>query len=166
MIFLPLIYSSTFLPGAYFDLRVELHAYDKDHSKPTPAPYKEFKTTIRKNGGEWVDINKFFHIKKQPQIENWHFGWVDSIETQYAASLNNSNKPIDVAVAARAWRRVKIDQPGTYEVKVQYGPKQSYSAKYTVIQPKKPKKKTKNVILFISDGTNVGVSNTKGCARI
>ncbi|KAG1311898.1 hypothetical protein G6F62_014343 [Rhizopus arrhizus] len=37
---------STFLPGSYFDLRVELHAYDKDTSKPTPEPYDQFKTTI------------------------------------------------------------------------------------------------------------------------
>jgi hypothetical protein len=142
-------------------LRVELHAYDKDTSKPTPAPYKEFKTQIRKDGGEWTDINKFFKIKSQPKIENWNFEWIDSIETQYAETLKNSNKPIDVAVAARAWRKLRLDKPGDYEVRVQYGPKQSYSAKYTVVKAKKPKKKAKNVILFISDGTNIGVSKMK-----
>lgn len=129
-----------------------------DTSKPAPAPYKEFKTSIRKSGGEWVDINKFFGIEKQPQIENWNFQWVDSIETHYASVLNNSNKPIDVAVAARAWRKLKINEPGNYEVRVQYGPKQFYTVNYTIVDPKKPEKKAKNVILFISDGTNVGVS--------
>lgn len=150
--------SSTFLPGAFFDLRVELHAYDKDTSKPTPAAYKEFKTVIRKDRGDWVDINKFFKIKSTPKIENWTFDWVDSIETQFSEFLNNTNKPIEVAVASRAWRKLKITTPGDYEVKVEYGPKKSYSAKYTIVEPKKPKKKAKNVILFIADGTNVGVS--------
>ncbi|OBZ90747.1 Alkaline phosphatase H [Choanephora cucurbitarum] len=148
---------STFIPGAYFDLRVELHAYDKDTSQPTPAPYKEFKTTIRKGNGKWHDINEYFKLKKQPQIENWNFEWIDSIDTQYASVLNNTNKPIEVAVAARAWRRIKLTEPGEYEIKVQYSPKKSYSVKYFVVEPKKPKKKAKNVILFISDGTNVGM---------
>jgi hypothetical protein len=149
------------VPGSFFDLRVELHAYDKDTSKPTPAPYKDFKTTIRKGKGKWHDINSYFRLHKQPKIENWNFEWIDSIETQYASILNNTNKPIDVAVAARAWRKIKLDEPGEYEIKVQYGPKKSYSVKYNVVEPKKPKKKAKNVILFIADGTNVGVSNNK-----
>ncbi|GAA5816809.1 hypothetical protein MFLAVUS_010343 [Mucor flavus] len=157
---------STFLPGAFFDLRVELHAYDKDTSKPTPAAYKEFKTVIRKDRGDWVDINKFFKIKSTPKIENWTFDWVDSIETQFSKFLNNTNKPIEVAVASRAWRKLKITTPGDYEVKVEYGPKKSYSAKYTIVEPKKPKKKAKNVILFISDGTNVGmVTAARALAR-
>ncbi|RCH99709.1 hypothetical protein CU097_015283 [Rhizopus azygosporus] len=148
---------STFLPGAYFDLRVELHAYDKDRSKPTPAPYKHFKTTIRKNKGNWVDLNKFFKLKSEPKLESWKFNWTDSIETQYASDLQNGRKPVEVAVASRAWRKLKLTEPGTYEVKVQYGPKKSYTVQYEVVQPKKPKKKAKNVILFISDGTNVGM---------
>ncbi|KAI9258352.1 alkaline-phosphatase-like protein [Helicostylum pulchrum] len=157
---------STFLPGAFFDLRVELHAYDKDTSKPTPAAYKEFKTVIRKDRGNWVDINKFFKIKSTPKIENWTFDWVDSIETQFSEFLNNTNKPIEVAVASRAWRKLKITTPGDYEVKVEYGPKKSYSAKYTIVEPKKPKKKAKNVILFIADGTNVGmVTAARALAR-
>ncbi|RCI05055.1 hypothetical protein CU098_011345 [Rhizopus stolonifer] len=148
---------STFIPGAYFDLRVELHAYDKDTSKPTPAPYKEFKTTIRKGNGKWYDINDYFKLKKQPKIENWTFDWIDSIDTQYASVLNKTNKPIEVAVASRAWRRIKLIESGEYEIKVQYSPKKSYSVKYHVVEPKKPKKKAKNVILFISDGTNIGM---------
>ncbi|KAI8984321.1 alkaline-phosphatase-like protein [Mycotypha africana] len=148
---------STFLPGAYFDLRVELHAYDSDRSKPTPPAYTDFKTTIRKGNGKWHDINDYLKLHKQPKIENWNFGWVDSIDTQYAAILNNTNKPINVNVTSRAWRKVKLTEPGEYEVKVQYGPKSSYSVKYTVVEPKHPKKKAKNVILFISDGTNVGM---------
>lgn len=136
---------------------MELHAYDKDTSKPTPAAYKEFKTTIRKGKGKWHDINDYFKVKKHPKIENWDFDWVDSIDTMYSGLLNNTNKPINVNVASRAWRKLRLTEPGEYEVKVQYGPKSSYTAKYLVVEPKKPKKKAKNVILFISDGTNVGM---------
>ncbi|KAI9473824.1 MAG: alkaline-phosphatase-like protein [Benjaminiella poitrasii] len=150
---------SSFIPGAYFDLRVELHAYNNDSSIPAPAAFKEFKTTIRKGNGKWYDINEYFRLygKQQPAIETWSFDWIDSIETQYASILNNTNKPIPVNVASRAWRKLKLVESGEYEVKVQYGPKQSYSVKYIVVEPKKPAKKAKNVILFISDGTNVGM---------
>ncbi|CEP08239.1 hypothetical protein [Parasitella parasitica] len=157
---------STFIPGAYFDIRVELHAYDKDTSKPTPPAYKEFKTTIRKGNGKWYDINDYFKIKSQPKIENWDFNWVDSIDTMYAELLNNTNKPVNINVASRIWRKLRLTEPGEYEVKVQYGPKSSYSAKYLVVEPKKPKRKAKNVILFISDGTNVGmVTAARALAR-
>lgn len=115
-------------------MRVELHAYDKDRSKPTPAPYKHFKTTIRKNKGNWVDLNKFFKLKSEPKLESWKFNWTDSIETQYASDLQNGRKPVEVAVASRAWRKLKLTEPGTYEVKVQYGPKKSYTVQYEVVQ--------------------------------
>lgn len=125
---------STFLPGSYFDLRVELHAYDKDTSKPTPKPYDQFKTTIRKDKGKWVDVNKFFKIKSQPVIENWKFNWTDSIEKHYASVLQNGQKPIQVAVAARAWRKLRLTEPGLYEIKVQYGSKKSYTVQYQVVE--------------------------------
>lgn len=154
-------FSSSFVPGAYFDIRVELHAYGKDSSAPTPSPYTNFTTTIRKNNGKWHDINDYFKLKKKPALENWKFNWTDSIDTYYASLLKNDQKPIPVAVTSRAWRKVKLTEPGEYEVKVTYGNRQSYSVKYVVVEPKKPKKKAKNVILFISDGTNVGVKYTK-----
>ncbi|KAF7726048.1 hypothetical protein EC973_009113, partial [Apophysomyces ossiformis] len=102
---------SQFLPGSIFDLRVELHAYDKNTSNPTPAPYKHFKT-------------------------------LDSI---------------NVAISSRIWKKLEFDEPGTYEVKVEYGPKQAHTVQYQVVQPKQVQKKAKNVILFISDGTDTGM---------
>lgn len=128
-----LLFRSQFLPGSYFDLRVELHAYDKDASKPTPEAYKDFKTTIRKDNGKWVDVNEYFH-HKTPKIENWNFNWTDSIETLYASELKNGNKPINVAVTSRAWRKLQLKNPGIYEVKVQYGPKSYYTAQYKVVE--------------------------------
>lgn len=125
---------SQFIPGAYFDLRVELHAYDKNTSNPTPEPYTNFKTLVRKDNGKWKDADEFFQFDETPALEKWNFSWIDSIETAYAEALNSSAKPIDVAVTARIWRKLKFDEPGTYEVAVQYGPKDSYIVRYTVIE--------------------------------
>ncbi|KAG1436673.1 hypothetical protein G6F56_013458 [Rhizopus delemar] len=102
--------ASTFLPGAYFDLRVELHAYDKNRSRPTPDAYNQFKTSIRKDNGKWVDLNVFF--KSQSSLETWKFNWTDSIETEYSSNLKNGKTPVQVAVASRAWRKLRLDRPG------------------------------------------------------
>ncbi|KAI9497358.1 alkaline-phosphatase-like protein [Zychaea mexicana] len=139
---------SQFLPGSYFDLRVELHAYDKNTSNPAPEAYSNFKTTVRKDGGKWRDVDDFFDYEETPALDNWNFEWVDSIET----SLSEDAKPVDVAVTSRIWRKLKFDKPGTYDVSVQYGPKEGYTVRYTVIE-----KKAKNAILFIADGCNVGM---------
>ncbi|KAF7720871.1 hypothetical protein EC973_005892 [Apophysomyces ossiformis] len=147
---------SQFLPGSYFDLRVELHAYDKNTSNPTPAPYKHFKTLVRKNKQKWQDVSHYFG-KSTPRIESWEFPWIHSIDAQYGHLTGHTEDPINVAVSSRIWRKLKFDEPGTYEVKVEYGPKQAYTVQYQVVQPKKVKKKAKNVILFISDGTNTGM---------
>ncbi|KAI8139995.1 alkaline phosphatase [Fennellomyces sp. T-0311] len=148
---------STFLPGSYFDLRVELHAYDENTANPVPEPYGQFKTTIRKNHGKWVDIDTFFDLEGPAPIEHWNFDWINSADVKYADLFNTSAKPVEVAVSARAWRKLKFDKPGTYDVSVQYGPKDAYTVRYTVVEPKKPKRKAKNAILFIADGCNVGM---------
>ncbi|KAI9493876.1 alkaline-phosphatase-like protein [Zychaea mexicana] len=144
---------SQFLPGSYFDLRVELHAYDKNTSNPAPEAYSNFKTIVRKDGGKWVDVDDFFDYEETPALENWDFEWVDSIKTL----ISEDAKPVDVAVTSRIWRKLKFDKPGTYDVSVQYGSEEGYTVRYTVIEPKKPKKKAKNAILFIADGCNVGM---------
>ncbi|KAI9276849.1 alkaline-phosphatase-like protein [Phascolomyces articulosus] len=142
---------SQFLPGSFFDLRVELHAYDVSNVTATPEPYENFKTTVRKDNGKWVDIDKFFDYEETPALENWDFEWVNSIE----AAVSKEVDPVNVAVTSRIWRKLKFDKPGTYDVSVQYGPKEGYTVRYTVIE--KPKKKAKNAILFIADGCNVGM---------
>ncbi|CDH59936.1 alkaline phosphatase [Lichtheimia corymbifera JMRC:FSU:9682] len=143
---------STFLPGAYFDLRVELHAYDKDNST-VPEPYTSFKTLVRKDGkGKWQNADDFFGFEQTPALENWNFTWANTIE----ATLKEESG-VDVAVTSRIWRKIKFDEPGTYDVAVQYGPKDYYTVRYNVVQPKTSKKKAKNAILFIADGCNVGM---------
>lgn len=99
-------------------------------------------------------------------MENWQFNWTQSLEVEYSKILKNNAKPINVDVTSRIWRKLKFNRPGTYYVKVEYGPKQSYTARYKVVDTKKPKKKAKNVILFISDGTNTGaITAARAIAR-
>ncbi|KAL1932005.1 hypothetical protein VTP01DRAFT_9061 [Rhizomucor pusillus] len=143
---------SKFLPGAYFDLRVETHAYDTSNKASPPAALTSFKTRVRKDGGKWKDIDEFFGIEHSPALERWNFTWIDSIDVAY-----NDAQGTVVNVASKIWHKLKFDEPGTYDVTVQYSPKDAYTVRYTVVEPKKPKKKAKNVILFISDGTNVGM---------
>ncbi|SAM00751.1 hypothetical protein [Absidia glauca] len=156
---------SQFLAGGLFDLRVEVHAYDKKNKNPPPTPYKAFKTTVRKDNGDWVDASRYFH-HTQPSLEQWNFNWTNSLEVEYADLLKSDAKPVKVNVASRIWRKLKFDKPGTYYVKVDYGSKKSYTARYKVVEPKRPKHKAKNVILFISDGTNVGaITAARAVAR-
>ncbi|KAI7861772.1 alkaline-phosphatase-like protein [Spinellus fusiger] len=142
---------SQFLPGAYFDLRVEMHAYNTNTSLPTPPAYQYFNTTVKKDNGPWREIQHFFDVPTPP-TEHWEFDWKHSIDV-----FVHAHPPIHVAVSSRAWRRLQFKQPGTYQVRVTYGSEQSYTVQYNVIEPRHPKKKAKNVILFISDGTNTGM---------
>ncbi|KAI9490802.1 alkaline-phosphatase-like protein [Zychaea mexicana] len=148
---------SQFLPGAYFDLRVELHAYDRNTSNPAPEPYTQFKTTVRKDDGPWTDANEFFATPDIPALEYWNFTWAYSAEAHYSKEEGGGKKPIDVNVSSRVWRKLKFDEPGRYDVSVQYSPKEAYTVRYTVIEPRKPERKAKNAILFIADGCNIGM---------
>lgn len=110
-------------------MRVELHAYDKDNST-VPEPYTSFKTLVRKDGkGKWQNADDFFGFEQTPALENWNFTWANSIE----ATLQEE-PGIDVAVTSRIWRKIKFDEPGTYDVAVQYGPKDYYTVRYNVVQ--------------------------------
>ena len=111
-------------------MRVELHAYDTSSKNVTVQPYENFKTTVRKDNGKWVDIDKFFDFEETPALENWEFEWANTIE----AVVSEDVDPVNVAVTSRIWRKLKFDKPGTYDVSVQYGPKEGYTVRYTVIE--------------------------------
>ena len=120
---------SQFLPGTYFDLRVELHNYDKDGNTtaPPPKPISNFKTLVRRDKGPWKQASDYFDLT--PPVEHWDFAWKNSIEATYGEA-----NPLNVTVASRIWRKIKFDKPGTYEVKVEYGAKQSYTVRYNVVK--------------------------------
>lgn len=119
------------MPGAYFDLRIELHNYDKDGNTtaPPPEPISKFKTLVRREHGAWKQASDYFG--ENPPLEHWDFAWKNSIEATYGEA-----KPLNVTVASRIWRKIKFDRPGTYEVKVEYGSKQSYTVRYKVVEVK------------------------------
>lgn len=124
-----LVYRSKFLPGAYFDLRVETHAYDTSNKASPPAALTSFKTRVRKDGGKWKDIDEFFGIEHSPALERWNFTWIDSIDVAY-----NDAQGTVVNVASKIWHKLKFDEPGTYDVTVQYSPKDAYTVRYTVVE--------------------------------
>ncbi|KAI1358896.1 alkaline phosphatase [Xylaria arbuscula] len=116
---------SDFLPGQYFDLRVEVHApVNGSEAYNDGKPDENFSVTITKEGGRTQDIAKFFDIK-EPKLETWDFSWYEDLYAEDA------------------------DTPSVVNLSY-YGGKTT-SAEW-VVRPLATKKKAKNVILFIGDG--------------
>ncbi|CAI4214014.1 unnamed protein product [Parascedosporium putredinis] len=104
---------SDFLPGQYFDLRVEVHApVNGTEAFNNGVPDEEFSVTITKKGGS-------------------------------AQSLIN--------VASKIYRRIRLSDPGEYEVSLSYYGDKTTVANW-VVRPTSHRKKAKNVIFFIGDG--------------
>lgn len=110
-------------------MRVETHAYDTSNKASPPAALTSFKTRVRKDGGKWKDIDEFFGIEHSPALERWNFTWIDSIDVAY-----NDAQGTVVNVASKIWHKLKFDEPGTYDVTVQYSPKDAYTVRYTVVE--------------------------------
>ena len=108
------------------------------------VPDEDFTLTIAKDGGKAVDAAQYFKIAA-PKIERWNFTWFEDLFAQ------DAKKPTIVNVAAKAYRRVALYQPGHYVVTLTY-----YDGSKTVaewlVRPLAEVKKAKNVILFIGDG--------------
>ncbi|KAI0426224.1 alkaline phosphatase [Xylaria sp. FL1042] len=136
---------SDFLPGQYFDLRVEVHApVNGSEAYNNGKPDEHFSVTITKQGGKTKSIAEFFHIK-EPKLEKWDFVWYEDLFAEDAGT------PSVVNVAAKAYRRLALYEPGTYFVELSYYGGQKTRAEWAV-RPLATKKKAKNVILFIGDG--------------
>ncbi|KAI0805683.1 alkaline phosphatase [Xylaria sp. FL0064] len=136
---------SDFLPGQYFDLRVEVHApINGSEAYNNGKPDEHFSVTITKQGGKTKGIAEFFHIK-EPKLEKWDFSWYEDLFAEDAGT------PSVVNVAAKAYRRLALYEPGTYVVELSYYGSKKTRAEW-VVRPLATKKKAKNVILFIGDG--------------
>ncbi|KAI1263600.1 alkaline phosphatase H [Xylariaceae sp. FL1019] len=134
-----------FLPGQYFDLRIEVHApINGSEAYNDGVPDEGFSVTITKEGGKARSITDFFDIK-QPKIENWDFSWYEDLFAEDAGT------PSVVNVAAKAYRRLAIYEPGTYIVELSYYDGKKTTAEW-IVRPLAIRKKAKNVILFIGDG--------------
>lgn len=137
---------SDFLPGQYFDLRIEVHApVNGSEAFNNGKPDENFSVTItKKKGGKTKSIAEFFHVK-EPKLEKWDFSWYEDLFAEDAGT------PSVVNVAAKAYRRLAIYEPGTYVVELRYYGSKQTTAEW-VVRPLATKKRAKNVVLFIGDG--------------
>ncbi|KAL5353804.1 hypothetical protein ACLOAV_001846 [Pseudogymnoascus australis] len=133
-----------FLAGQYFDIRVEVHAPVNGSEANGGIPDKRFSLAIQKAGGTSQPVSKFFDIT-EPAIEEWKFKWYEDYFAEDAKT------PSLVNVAAKAYRRVALYEPGEYTATLSY-----YNGSKTVanwvVRDLAEEKKAKNVILFIGDG--------------
>ncbi|KAK6073276.1 alkaline phosphatase [Seiridium cupressi] len=134
-----------FLPGQYFDLRLEVHApVNGSEAYNNGVPDEAFSVTITKEGGETKSIADFF-TTEEPEIEKWTFKWYEDLFAEDAKT------PSIVNVASKIYRRLAIYEPGTYTVTLTYYGGETTTAEW-IVRPLATEKKAKNVILFIGDG--------------
>ncbi|KAI1341028.1 alkaline phosphatase-like protein [Xylariaceae sp. FL0016] len=136
---------SDFLPGQYFDLRLEVHApVNGSEAFNNGQPDEDFSVTITKDGCETKTIAEFFGVA-EPELETWDFSWYEDLFAM------DADTPSVVNVASKIYRRLAIYEPGNYVVELNYYGDKTTAANW-VVQPLATAKKAKNVILFIGDG--------------
>jgi hypothetical protein len=142
---------SDFLPGQWFDIRLETHA-PQNGSEVVPGyltPDERFTFTIAKDGQQKDCKNAAAYFKiAEPAIERWNFTWYEDLFAQAAKT------PSMVKVAAKAYRKVALYEPGNYIATLTYANGSVTQANWTV-RDTKISQKAKNVIMFIGDGMTV-----------
>ena len=134
-----------FLPGQYFDIRVEVHAplNGSQAIKGYTVPDSKFTLTIEKEGGVSASsVSAFFKVA-EPAVESWNFTWYEDLFAQTAYT------PSQVRVAAKAYRKVALTQPGKYVVTLTYQGGKKTTANWTV-RDIPATRKAKNVLMFVS----------------
>ena len=132
-----------FLPGQYFDLRLEIHApVNGSEAFNEGKPDEDFTVTISKDGGASAQsIAGFFEVD-EPELETWTFDWYEDLFAEDA-----KNKTI-VNVASKIYRRLALYEPGEYTVTLTFYDGQTTEASW-LVRPIAKTRKAKNVILFI-----------------
>jgi len=145
---------SDFLPGQWFDIRLEAHA-PQNGSEVVPGyltPDEKFTFTIAKDGkpNSAKDAAAYFKID-QPAIERWNFTWYEDLFAQAAKT------PSMVKVAAKAYRKVALYEPGNYIATLTYANGSVTQANWTV-RDTKISQKAKNVVRTKAEipGVNIG----------
>lgn len=132
-----------FLPGQFFDLRLEVHApVNGSEAFADGVPDKAFTATIRKGDEAPQDLAAFFTGGKTPPLETWSFTWYEDLYAEDAGT------PSLVNVASRVYRRLALYEPGVYTVCLHFYDGQTTTTEW-VVRPLATEKKAKNVILFI-----------------
>ena len=107
-------------------------------------PDTAFTFTVQKNGSKATNASTYFKVP-EPKLERWTFSWFEDLFAQ------DAKKPSVVNVASKAYRRVVLYEPGTYEVVLTYYNGTKTTAEW-LVRPLAEVKRAKNVILFIGDG--------------
>ena len=153
-----------FLPGQYFDIRVEVHApiNGSEVLSGYMTPDKNFTLDVAKKGASGQSAASYFKIP-EPKLEQWNFTWYEDLFAQAAGT------PSQVKVAAKAYRRVRLTSPGEYTATLTYHNGLKTTATWTV-RDIAPTRKAKNVVMFIGDGMTTNMitgeySSTIGCKQ-
>jgi hypothetical protein len=148
-----------FLPGQFFDIRVETHA-PINGSEVVPGytiPDSNFTLTIAKDGQTAQSAASFFKIQ-EPMLETWNFTWYEDLFAKAA------HTPSLVKVAAKIYRRVALYEPGNYIATLNYRNGSQTYANWTV-RDVAPKRKAKNIVMFIGDGMTTNMITGKAQPR-
>lgn len=145
-----------FLPGQWFDIRLETHA-PQNGSEVVPGyltPDANFTFTIAKQGSAPVPAATFFNVS-EPRLETWNFTWYEDLFAQAAYT------PSVVKVAAKAYRKVALYEPGHYIATLNYRNGSSHTVANWTVHDIAPIRKAKNVIFFIGDGMTTNMITGK-----
>lgn len=107
-------------------------------------PDTAFTFNIQKAGSTSQTAAAYFGIA-EPAIERWSFSWFEDLFAQ------DAGRPSVVNVAAKAYRRVALYEPGEYTATLRYYNGTNTTANW-IVRPLSQQKRAKNVILFIGDG--------------
>ncbi|KAI9656643.1 MAG: hypothetical protein M1831_004553 [Alyxoria varia] len=134
-----------FLPGQYFDIRTEVHAYaNGTRAGEDTTPNRQFSLTIQKEGQEAQDVTKFFDVN-EPRLENWNFTYYEDLFAE------DAERPTQVNAVSKAYRRIALYEPGTYYVTLNFNNGETTRAEW-LVRDIDEVKRAKNVLLFIGDG--------------
>ncbi|GAA5944718.1 alkaline phosphatase [Sporobolomyces koalae] len=135
-----------FVPGAVFDIRVEVQA-PVNGSSPynNGVPDSDFAVTISRKDdcSDAKPLSEYYHQK--PTVNSYNFTYFEDL------FYKDNNTATLVNVVSHDYRHVALYDPGDYYVKLKYNGGMETVAKWTVL-PVAQKRKAKNVILMIGDG--------------
>ncbi|KAJ5567229.1 hypothetical protein N7535_006535 [Penicillium sp. DV-2018c] len=133
-----------FLPGQYFDIRLEVHSPVNGSEARVGEPDENFTFTIAKKGRKPAAATAYFNLD-EPKLERWNFTWYEDLFAQ------DADKPSLVNVTSKVYRRVALYEPGEYEATLSYYGEQKTVANW-LVRDLPSKRRAKNVVMFIGDG--------------
>ncbi|EMC96313.1 hypothetical protein BAUCODRAFT_470316 [Baudoinia panamericana UAMH 10762] len=134
-----------FLAGQLFDIRLEVHApVNGSEAFNGGRPDQNFTFFVSKVGETPVPAAQFFGVQ-EPRLETWNFTYYTDLFARDARAVTPVN------VAAKAYRRVALFEPGVYAATLRYYNGTQTTAYWTV-RDIAAVRRTKNILLFIGDG--------------